>query len=107
MVNNAIIKVNGGKVLVTGYTDSTHVTGQVLRPLLSIAPAASGAWSCTAKQATVTGLTWLEGENVVVVGGGAYMGEHRVAGGIVTPDYPASLLRRRPALYPGAGGHAL
>jgi hypothetical protein len=84
MANNAIIKVNGGKVLVTGFTDTTHVTGQVLRPLLNIAPAASGTWSCTSKSLNVTGITWLEGESVVVVGDGAYLGQHQVSAGAVT-----------------------
>lgn len=92
MVNNAIIKVNGGKVLVTGYTDPTHVTGQVLRPLLSVAPATSGNWSCTTKLTTVTGLSWLEGENVVLVGDGAYQGEKRVSGGSVSPDTKSSFI---------------
>lgn len=91
MANNAIIKVNGGKVLVTDFTDSTHVTGQVLRPLLNIAPAISGNWSCTTKSAAVTGLTWLEGENVVVVGDGAYLGEQRVSGGALTLSTLAAL----------------
>ena len=38
---NEFVRMNGGRLLVTGYTDSQHVTALVLNPLLSQAPAAS------------------------------------------------------------------
>jgi hypothetical protein len=81
MVNNAILKLNGGKVLVTGYTDATacHRPG-------AAAAAQHGALRQRQLELHQQGsppspawIIWLEGENVVVVGDGAYQGEHRVA----------------------------
>jgi hypothetical protein len=87
-----IIHVNGGKVLVTSYGNSQVVTGRVLRALQSVAPARGGAWTCTPRNSTVTGLGFLGSENVVVMGDGAYLGEHAVSSGAVTLPTPAALI---------------
>ena len=92
MAGTTIIRCNGGKVLITGFTDSTHVTGQVLRPLFSLAPCAPNAWSCTARAATVSGLSHLNGENVVALGDGANVNEQAVSGGAIAIAGSASLV---------------
>jgi hypothetical protein len=88
----AIIRVNGGKVLVTSYGNSEVVGGLVLRPLQSLIPAPAGKWSCTTTSANVSGLGYLEGENVVLVGDGAYLGESVVSSGAVALKNPSSLI---------------
>lgn len=89
---NSIIRVNGGKVVVTAYTDARHVTGQVLASLKSVTPALSGNWSCTPKYNDVSGLDYLEGEEIVLIGDGANLGEATVSSGTVPLDPPASLV---------------
>lgn len=81
-----VLRVNGGKAVVTAYADARHVSAQVLRPLVSLAPAAANDWSCTARITDADGLDHLEGENVVILGDGAVFGEQPVTGGAVTLD---------------------
>ena len=83
----SIVRVNGGKAVVTGFTDARHITAHVLRAMLSLSPAADGEWSCSPRIATATGLNHLESENVVVLGDGAYFGEQAVTGGAVHLDF--------------------
>jgi hypothetical protein len=91
MAGNAILRCNAGKVLITGYTDARHVTGQVLRPLLSTAPCAANAWSCTLKDTSFAGLDHLDSENVVALGDGAVLDEQVVASGTIAVSGGASL----------------
>ena len=83
----AIIRVNGGKLVITAFGNTGAVSAQVLRPFLSQEPALPGDWSMTRKITTATGLLHLEGETAAIVGDGAFFGQQRVDAGSVQLDY--------------------
>jgi hypothetical protein len=89
-----MIRVNGGRAVVTGAISTTAVTAQVTTPLLSLAPAASGQWSCTAPRSSFSGLDYAVGETVRVLADGADFGEQVVPGaptpGEIQLQFPAS-----------------
>lgn len=88
-----IIRTNAGKAIVKTFVDARHVTAEVLRPLLSLAPAATGDWSMKPLFTTMTGLDHLEGESVVVLGDGAVFNQQAViAGEIALAGDGASLV---------------
>lgn len=89
----AVIRINGGKAVVTAFTDARHVTAQVLTALQSLAPAAADAWSCDAQQVSVSGLSYLNGETVGIIGDGANFGTAVVNAGAVSLTSPGASYR--------------
>jgi len=65
------LRVNGGLAIVTTFTDSTHLTANVINELDDVWPALSGAWSMTAPVTTVTGLDHLLGQTVSILADGS------------------------------------
>lgn len=78
-----IIRLNGGKAIVTAPIDTTHVTAQVLSPLLNLAPAVQNAWSCTPPFSSFSGMSFANGETIAVQADGGDQGRQLVAGGNV------------------------
>ena len=79
----SLVRVNGGIIHVTGYTDATHVTGATYVGLTSLAPAAANSWSCTPQSSTFSGLSHLTGEVAQLLGDGADFATQTVAAGAV------------------------
>jgi len=80
----AVVRANGGRLLVTGYADAQHVTAQALAPMTGLAPAASGAWTMGAAFTAFSGLGHLTGETAAILGDGQTFGTQVVTGGAVT-----------------------
>ncbi len=74
--------------LITGYTDSTHVTATISYPWPTLTLIASAGWRMTT--ATISGLWHLEGEMVQVWADGAVRPDVVVANGAVTLQSGAS-----------------
>jgi hypothetical protein len=74
-----MIRINGGVAVITAPVSTEVVTAQVLRPLLSLAPAAAAAWSCSPLATSFQGLSYCNGEIVGVQGDGADLGRYTVA----------------------------
>lgn len=70
------------RALITGYTDTTHVTATILQPFQSLALIASAGWRMSVT--TISGLGHLEGEMVAIMGDGATYPQQVVTGGLVT-----------------------
>lgn len=75
-----MLRINGGIAVLTGVSSTTQASMLVLSPLTSLAPAASGAWSLTTPVATVSGMSYLAGEPVRVIGDGIDQGTQTAAG---------------------------
>lgn len=84
-----VIRAGGGIMTITAWTDSTHVTAQVTRPVQDVladgrpAPVAEGNWSMTAPISSVSGLTHLEGEVVYALADGSVLGPFVVENGAI------------------------
>ncbi len=87
-----IIRLNGGKVKITGYLTTVNVTVQALEPLTSQAPAAANTWSLGLPAGTVSGLNHLNGETVAILGDGQVNTQQVVVGGMVALQSPATLI---------------
>lgn len=90
----SIIRNNGGVAIVTGFTDTTHVTGTWYSDPTSLAPSTTGNWSMTMQSPSFTGLTHLPLQTVQILGDGADFGTVAVAAdGLVTlPNGKASFV---------------
>jgi hypothetical protein len=73
---------------VTGFTDTTHVTGTIRVPWPNLTLIASGGWKLTVT--SVTGLGHLEGETVGVWANGASHPSRTVVAGAITLNRPAT-----------------
>lgn len=73
----------GGRAIITGYTDSTHVTCNIIKAFDNTS--AISAWRITFN--TVSGLDHLEGQTVRVITDGAVHPDRVVTGGQITLDY--------------------
>lgn len=69
-----MIRVNGGRIVVTAQSDARHAAGTVLDGLMHQAPAAADSWSLDVLHDTFDGLDHLAGETVQVWGDGADLG---------------------------------
>lgn len=81
---NKLLRVNQGLAIIRTYTDNTHVIGDWYTPPKTTKPATSGNWSLTAQGTTISGMPWLNGETVQLLGDGADMQTATVSGGSVT-----------------------
>lgn len=75
------------RALITGYTDTTHVTATILQPFQSTSTIASGGWRRTVT--TISGLSHLEGQTVAINADGATYPQQVVTGGTITLPTPA------------------
>lgn len=87
-----VIRVGGGKAIITAFTDTTHVTADIMRAITSILPeddamtplpAAEGEWTMDAGVDSVTGLWHLEGQTVKVLADGNVLPDKVVSGGAI------------------------
>ena len=76
------------KALITGYTDTTHVTCTINAAFPSTATIASGGWRMTVT--SISGLSHLEGQTVQVLADGGSHPDCVVSGGSITLNRPAS-----------------
>lgn len=94
----AVVRANGGRATITGYTDAQHVTATVTMPFPAIPndpaatplPAAAGVWTITAPVTTVGGLDYLDGKTVGIVADGVVQPPQVVTNGQITLEVPAS-----------------
>jgi hypothetical protein len=82
----SVLHYNNGTAIVTGYISTTVLTGIWYISPTSLKPQAPGDWSLTAQNDTYSGLTHLEGEDVLIFGDGADFGIETVVAGSVTID---------------------
>lgn len=91
MVGRSIIFDTGDQktdVLITGYTSSTVVAGEVQRAIPeSIRNTPTADWGLSATN--LAGLDHLEGKEVSILADGAVVSRREVSSGSVTLDYPA------------------
>lgn len=73
---------HSSRALITGYTDTTHVTATILQPFQSLALIASAGWRMSVT--TITGLSHLEGQTVAIMGDGATYPQQAVVAGSIT-----------------------
>lgn len=86
------LRVNGGYAIVTGYTDTTHITANIINALSNAWPSISGAWSLTQPVTTVSGLEHLNGQTVAILADGNVEPRQVVANGTVTLSHSASAI---------------
>lgn len=76
------------KALITGYTDSTHVTATIQAAFPDLSVIASGGWRMTVT--TISGLGYLEGKEVDILIDGATHPKRTVTAGAISLQSPAS-----------------
>ena len=95
------VRAAGGIAIVTAYTDSQHVTANVLSPFVDIVPDSlnvvplilAGQWTLTAPTSTVSGLRHLAGATVTGLADGNVIPPTVVsAAGTITLSTPASAI---------------
>lgn len=82
------IRSGTARATITGYTSGTVVTATITSNFASTSPIASGSWSVATKN--VTGLNWLEGEEVAILADGYVAVNDIVFSGEVLVDQFAS-----------------
>lgn len=87
-----VVRLNGGKVLITTYTSANFVTGTVQRTLTTNDPAFAGEWSLSTLGTTFSGLAHLDGETVQVLADGGTHPDEVPASGSITLDRSASIV---------------
>lgn len=94
-----VIRMGGGKALVTSYTSTTVVVGSMLSPIVNVLPnsggipqiAASGEWTLAPNVTTISGLQHLEGATVTGIADGLAIPPTVVSTtGTITLPTPAS-----------------
>jgi len=92
-----VIRVGGGIIDVTSYTDASTVVGTVRSEILEVVasstiprPFSSGQWSIATPTTQLSGIEYLEGETVGVVADGSFVGDQVVTGGTITLPAAAS-----------------
>jgi hypothetical protein len=84
---NDVVRANGGLAQITSVTSTTDCYATIIRPFASMVTVQPGSWSSATPQATFSGLSQLEGQQVWLYGDGAELGYATVSGGAVTmPD---------------------
>lgn len=76
------------KAKITGYTDSQHVTTTIVVAFPDTSAIPARGWRMTVT--TISGLDWLEGQEVSILGDGAVQEEQTVTGGAITLSDKAS-----------------
>lgn len=92
MIGN-IIRVDGGKATITGFTNSSQVICTVTDTLTTVVPndpgntpvpATAGLWSVSAPITVISGLNHLEGLQVAILADGSVVSNQTVVNGTVT-----------------------
>jgi hypothetical protein len=88
-----ILRAGGGIVKITGFTDTSTLSGHVVQTITSVIPddplnrpniAPSGTWSIDKPFTTVFGLDHLEGQSISVLADGGVVNGLTVQGGSIT-----------------------
>lgn len=79
----------GGRATITAFTSTTEVTCDIDSDFASTSAISAGDWRITAT--SLSGLDYLEGESVAVVGDGKYHGDFTVSSGAITLAEAASI----------------
>lgn len=79
----SVIRYNGGRGVVTGFTSSTVLAALWYRSPDNLKPAPPGDWSLTPQNDHYSGLDHLEGQDVQILGDGADFGVETVSGGAI------------------------
>jgi hypothetical protein len=88
-----VIKVNGGRAVIVEPLSTQGAWIKVVQPLLGLAPAPPGQWTCTPQHTNLYGISWAPGEVFRVQGDGADFGPHTVhADGSIALKYRASFV---------------
>jgi len=96
-----IIRVGGGKAVITTYTSGTVVECEILEPITDTIPndpdempfpAISGEWSISTPITVITGLNHLNGKEVAILADGSVVDNQVVTDNSITLDYAASLI---------------
>jgi hypothetical protein len=92
-----ILRAGGGKIVITGHTSNTVLTGSVVRDITQIAfeetvPAKNlaGEWTIGPESTTISNLHHLEGETVTILADGNVVKDLTVSSGQVTLPNAAS-----------------
>lgn len=96
-----IIRMGGGKALVTAYTSGTQVTATITQAITStvpndpnntVIPQLSGSWTITPTTTVVTGLNHLNGLTVAILADGGVLAPQTVTNNAVTLPQAASAI---------------
>jgi hypothetical protein len=86
----SVIRMGGGKAIITAFTDAEHVTATIMRDITSLIPetttplrATEGEWTLDAPTTAVSGLWHLEGMTVKVLGDGNVLNDQVVVNGAI------------------------
>ena len=85
-----VVRINGGKAVVTGPISTGEAEILVIDPLANLAPAAGGTWSTTHPFTSFSGMAYADGETVAVLADGANAGTQIVEGGTLNLEFAAS-----------------
>lgn len=94
-----IIRVDGGKAVVTSIPSTSEVVVDILEPLTTLVPnnpnllpvpADSGTWSISTPATAISGLNHLEGLTVTALADGSVIPSQVVTNGQITLSWPAS-----------------
>jgi hypothetical protein len=95
----SMIRGGGGQAVITAYTDTTHVTADIIRDISTVLPEDSddtplpmleGDWTLDAPITVVSGLWHLEGQTVQILADGNVATEQEVVNGSITLQTPAT-----------------
>lgn len=88
-----VLRLQGGKAIITGYTSSTVLTGVWVRDATGlmpestlVTPTLTGSWTLDEPVTTLSGLWHLEGETVQILGDGNVLETQTVVNGSITLD---------------------
>lgn len=94
----SILRMGGGKAVITEYVSGTEVRGKILREIKDLVfesagevnQQESGTWTLDKHVTVITGLWHLEGETVAILGDGNVMPKQVVTNGTITLDTPVT-----------------
>lgn len=90
---NSVLRVGGGLAIINTFTDTTHVIGNLIRPITATIQedplnrpllALAGDWTLDKPFTSFGGLNHLEGETVSILADGAVVPQQMVVGGKIT-----------------------
>lgn len=85
-----VLRMNAGVGAITEVLTTTTALVNLLAPMTGLAPALASTWSLTAPVSTISGMGYLAGETVGIVGDGLNYGTATAASSITLSPLPAS-----------------
>lgn len=97
-----VLRVGGGKAIITAYTDTTHIVGTLMQDITVVLPevpededaiplpAVSGDWTLDEPISSVTGLWHLEGQKVKILADGNVLADQVVTNGSINFSQPST-----------------